>query len=132
AFWLTVIVPKWIEISNEALLLTIFGLTIFWEVTMVPFILIIVPPMLVALKGLENRTIFDLNLKPLVRTKSDKIAVFSITSLFCTLYLLLTFSPLSAIMFSQVQPLYAEITRIFTLMCGISIIVIYLISAQRI
>ncbi|MEM2153766.1 MAG: hypothetical protein QXY76_02550 [Nitrososphaeria archaeon] len=132
AFWLTVIVPKWVEMSSEALILTIFGLTMFWEVTMVPFILIIVPPMLVALKGLENRTIFDLNLKPLFHTKSENMVVFSITASFCILYLLLTFSPLGMIIFSQVQPLYAEITRIFTLMCGIAILLVHLISTLRI
>ncbi len=132
AFWLTVIVPKWVEMSSDALLLTVFGLTMFWEVTMVPFILIIVPPTLVALRGLENRTIFDLNLKPLFHTKSENMAVLFITASFCTLYLLLTFSPLGAIMFSKIQPLYAEITKIFTLMCGISILIVYLINSFKI
>lgn len=58
AFWLTVIAPKWVKMSSEALLLIIFGLTMYWEVTMVPFILIIVPPTLVALRVLGNRVLY--------------------------------------------------------------------------
>ncbi|MGC8911289.1 MAG: hypothetical protein ACP5K8_04375 [Nitrososphaeria archaeon] len=131
-FWLTVIVPRWAGLSSEALLLTVFGLTMFWEVTMVPFILLTVPPITAALRPLENHTIFNLNLKPLVHTDSERIAIFSITLAFCTLYTLLTFTPFGAIMFSQVQPAYAEATKIFTLICGISILSVYLVSGLRI
>lgn len=131
-FWLTVVVPKWAGLSSEALLLTVFGLTMFWEVTMVPFILLVVPPIIAALRPLENRTIFDLNLKPLVHTKSERIAVLSIALAFCTLYALLAFTPFGATIFSQVQPTYAEATKIFTLVCGISILSVCLISGLRI
>ncbi|MBC7091693.1 MAG: hypothetical protein H5T50_07300 [Nitrososphaeria archaeon] len=128
AFWLTFIVPKWASMSSEALILTIFGLTMFWEVTMVPFIILIVPPVLAALRPLEKRTIFNLNLNPLVHTKGERSTIFSLAVSFCILYIIVAFSPFGSMIFSQVQPLYAEITKIFTLFCGISILIIYLIK----
>jgi len=131
AFWLTLVVPKWAGLSNEALLLTVFGLTMFWEVTMVPFILLVIPPIIAALRPLEKRTIFDLNLKPLVHMKSERISIFSIALAFCTLYALLALTPWGTMIFSQVQPIYAEVTKIFTLICGISILSVYLLSSFR-
>lgn len=49
AFYLTYLVPRWATMLLEVKLGTIMGLTLFWTVTMLPFVLVLVPLVILAI-----------------------------------------------------------------------------------
>ena len=61
AFYLTYVFPRWVSMVFEVKLATVLGLTLFWTVTMLPFVLVIVPLVIVALSrtGFSNMGSFS-------------------------------------------------------------------------
>jgi hypothetical protein len=51
AVYLTYVVPRWLTMIMDVKLATVTGLTLFWTVTMLPFVLILVPLVIVVLSG---------------------------------------------------------------------------------
>ncbi|MGA2785211.1 MAG: hypothetical protein ABSF09_10995 [Candidatus Bathyarchaeia archaeon] len=50
AIYLTYVVPRWLTMILSVKLATVMGLTLFWTVTMLPFVLMVVPFLIAALR----------------------------------------------------------------------------------
>ncbi len=56
-FYFTLVVPRWVALPIEVKLATIFGFTLFWVVTMLPFIMALVPPLVGSVSRLPGHSI---------------------------------------------------------------------------
>jgi len=94
----------WLVLSIEARILAIFGFTFFWMVTMMPFVVPLVPPVVRALQPLVGSQV-ELGLYGWHRGSGLKAlsSTLVVSSILFVLYLLSVFTPVGDLLFSQVS-----------------------------
>ncbi|MGD6934139.1 MAG: ECF transporter S component [Candidatus Bathyarchaeia archaeon] len=104
-----------IQASNDALIVLSAGLTIFWFVTMLPFVLLITPPLLAvvskAFPSIVSPEIKEAGIKP-VPKRLLGTSMLAPGVIMIIIGLVLTFTPLSSYMSTNIIASYLPITTL--------------------
>ncbi len=99
--WLTFFVPRWAPWPLDVKLATIFGLTLFWLVTMQPFVISIVPIIMKAATPILGETVKTTNLA--WKKPSDVLyPSLGVAMVLAALFAWVSFTPLGDFLFAKV------------------------------
>jgi len=101
--YLPLLIPFWATLPAEARIGAVLGFTFFWLVTMIPFVIPLVPPIVRALKPLAGNRV-DMSLLGWHRGSGSEVlrSSLAVGAILGILYLLVQFTPLGNSLFDYV------------------------------
>jgi len=104
AMYLTYVVPRWLTMMLDVKLATVVGLTLFWTVTMLPFILIPVPLVIAALakNGRSVIGVADFTYMRSGHVRELVYPCFGVAGILAAIYAVLMVTPFGDLLFVSV------------------------------
>ena len=102
AVYLTYVFPRWASMVLEVKLATILGLTLFWTVTMLPFVLALVPVVIVALSRTGFSSMEDFSYFRSASMRDVAVPSVSIAVVLGAIYVLIVTTSVGSLMFASV------------------------------
>ena len=104
AVYLTYVVPRWLTMAMDVKLATVTGLTLFWTVTMLPFVLILVPLVIAVLSrgGLSVMTPGEFSYMRSGNLKDLLYPSVAVAGILIVTYALLIVTPFGGLLFASI------------------------------
>lgn len=104
AVYLTYVVPRWLTMMLDVKLATVIGLTLFWTVTMLPFVLVLIPLVIAILSrgGLSVMTAGEFSYMRSGNARSLLYPSVGVAGILIAIYALLVVTPFGGLLFASI------------------------------